>query len=873
MSKNSNQDRINLDVSRSLSNLLRETTISNGLILNTDVAHDMVFIIDVDDQIAFVNDHGATQFNLPPQEIVGKKRDKLFSPKVVEKQTQSIRKVLEKGEPIYEKTVTGFPGAEKLLGTKLIPLRNKKGEISHILGISRDLTDLKKTEEVIKRDEKLLQTLINNSPVVIFAIDSKGIFTHSDGKGLESLGLKPGEAVGNSVYEMFKDYAGIIENFEYALKGNSVSFVSKVDEATFEISYSPTYDAEGNVNGITGIGIDVTEKKESEETIQLLNTALEAAANGIAITDIDGNFIWVNDSFTKLTGYSFSEVKGANPRLLKSDHHDQDFYKNLWKTITSGKVWSGEIINKRKDGSIYYEEQTITPVRNYLGEITHFIAIKQDITNRKKTEQLIRESEEKYRSLFDRSKDGILLHDLDGHIIDGNVQVLELMGYDKDELLKMNTSNLYQEGRENDTRKKLLENGFVNFEIEFIRKDKAKFHADVVSSLVEIGGEKLVQAIVRDITKRKKTEAQLLESEERLRSFYENSSIGVYRSTPDGSIKMANPALKRMLGIENIEQHNLNDLSENIYVNNNDRLRFQKILERDGKVTGFETAYSHPNGKTIYTREYARVVKDEKGNVLYYEGTLEDITEKKEAEKAIIEAKNQAEKSDQLKTFFLAQMSHEIRTPVNAILSFSNLIKDEVQENISNELKDSFQIIQSEGLRITRTIELILNMSEIQTGTYEVQPAEFDVLEDVLDSIRKEYTVFSKQKNLKIIIDKKTNNTLINADSYSVYQIFANLIDNAIKYTYVGGITIMISRNKSNKLVVSVSDTGIGISKEYIPMLFKPFSQEDIGYTRKFEGNGLGLALVKNYCDMNNADIEVKSEKGKGTTFTVTFPN
>jgi len=248
--------------------------------------------------------------------------------------------------------------------------------------------------------------------------------------------------------------------------------------------------------------------------------------------------------------------------------------------------------------------------------------------------------------------------------------------------------------------------------------------------------------------------------------------------------------------------------------------------------------------------------------------TLEESEIQKEELKV---AKEDAINANRLKSEFLAQMSHEIRTPINAMVSLSSLLKEDLEETATEDHKVSFRMVQRAGMRIIRTIDLLLNLSEIQAGTYEIILKKIDVYSDVLLKIIADYNQFAIEKSLKLNITTKVEDTEVVADIYTVAQIFTQLIDNSIKYTDEGEINIYLYRNGAGKLSIEITDTGIGIAEEYLPNLFDQFSQEDTGYTRKYEGNGIGLALVKKYCDMNKAGIEVESEKGKGSTFTVIF--
>lgn len=244
----------------------------------------------------------------------------------------------------------------------------------------------------------------------------------------------------------------------------------------------------------------------------------------------------------------------------------------------------------------------------------------------------------------------------------------------------------------------------------------------------------------------------------------------------------------------------------------------------------------------------------------------------KESQEEMLKAKNKAEKSDQLKTEFLAQMSHEIRTPINSILSFSGLIKDEFEPQLSSEYRSCFNAINRAGDRIIRTVDMILNMSDLQAGAYEVSPSEYDLYNSVKANLLEEFTHKAKEKGIDFVLRKPDFPTGIKGDEYTINQIFANLIDNALKYTSDGMVEISFENDGTSGFTAQIKDTGIGISDEFIPKMFEPFTQEEQGYTRRYEGNGLGLALVKKYCDLSNIKIKVNSRKGEGTIFNLRFP-
>ena len=752
--------------------------------------------------------------------------------------------------------------------------------------VQLDISDKKQAETQISLVEHKYRTLVEQSMIGVYVI-TDGKFNYVNPRFASIFGYSQEEMI-NKMYvrevvhpddwltvktNLQKRINSEVQSLHYEARG-----ITKTGRTIFVEVHGSRSELDGKIS-VIGMLQDVTERKETESKLHLQSSALSSAANGIVITNKSGEILYTNPAFTTLTGYSFDEVVGKNPKILKSGKHDEKFYSNIWETVLNGNVWEGEIINKRKDGSEYVEHQTITPVPGDDSDIEFFIAIKSDITESKVTEKALKDSEEKLRNIIEHSKEMFYIHDTKHVLVYVSPQCKELLGFTQEEM-KVKWTSLTSDDPMNEIGFDLTQKALATAErqreyvLELEKKDKSKVLVQVAESpLTDSTGKVIgIAGALRDVTEKILAERKLKESEERFRGLYENAILGIYRTSPDGNIIMANPALLKMLGYTAFDEFKKLHAKDALYSNPASRDEFISLISKQGEIYGFETVSRKKDGTKFYIRESAREVKDNNGNVMYYEGILEDITSQKEAEQKLIEAKEAAEKSDALKTDFLAQMSHEIRTPINAIQSFAGLIRDEVRGLISNELINSFSIIDNASRRVIRTIDLILNMSQLQTGAYKMSKSDIDLYHDVLLRVYPELSPLAKEKNLQLEINSPKDLPPVYVDEYSINQIFDNLIHNAIKYTPKGKVEVNVSKNDRDSLIVEVADTGIGISEQYLPNLFKPFTQEEHGYTRKYEGNGLGLALVKRYCDLNDIDISVQSKKGEGTKFTLVFP-
>jgi nitrogen fixation negative regulator NifL len=325
----------------------------------------------------------------------------------------------------YEKRYVRKDGQVAWVRISITLIRDARGQASYSIAHVIDITEQKKAEEVLRQSEERFSITFEQAPIgmALGALDGRWLkanqamcelvgYTAEELSHMTFRDITHPEDVQACLDHLPELSAGKLHT--YRLEKRYLHKCGRVIWAS--VSVSLVRDANGRPLHAIVQSQDITERKQAEERLRLQSTALEAAANAVVITNRTGSILWTNPAFTQLTGYSADEALGKNLRILKSGAHGQDFYRNLWETVISGQVWRGDMINRRKDGTLYNEEMTIAPVRNERGEVTNFIAIKQDVTGRKQTERALRESEELFRSLSASSPLGIFLTDTRGQV-------------------------------------------------------------------------------------------------------------------------------------------------------------------------------------------------------------------------------------------------------------------------------------------------------------------------------------------------------------------------------------------------------------------------------------------------------------------------
>jgi len=396
------------------------------------------------------------------------------------------------------------------------------------------------------------------------------------------------------------------------------------------------------------------------------------------------------------------------------------------------------------------------------------------------------------------------------------------------------------------------------------KKDKEKLELKIKQL------QKKVNRLKHVIEENEKQVKILKSNEDGFKSLFENAAIGIYRTTVDGKILMANDALIKMLGYSSLDAIPKNPM-KNIYLDVNDRARFVESAFKNGKVVGFETEFKKKNGTKINVRMNSSLIKVRGKKKYYLEGTIEDITDKNFAERQLITAKEKAEEMNKLKGNFLATMSHELRTPLVGILGFAEIFK--------NELKDPEQIdmahsIYFSGRRLMETLNSLLDFSRLEAQKIDINKKPHNVSRLVTDTVKSFVNIAEKNNlylNLKII-DEEINASL---DAHIFNKIIFNLLNNAIKYTEHGGVIVetdSIVEGKKRYALIKIKDSGIGIPESSQQVIFEEFRQASEGINRQYEGSGLGLTITKRYVDLLGGEIILESKVGKGSTFILRFP-
>jgi PAS domain S-box-containing protein len=761
-------------------------------------------------------------------------------------------------------------------------------EREYFVAVFDNITERKRAEEALRSAEAQYRSIVEQSLVGIYTIQDEK-FTYVNPKMAEIFGYAQDEIVSlASIYDVVVegDRNKIAENIRKRLQGEviSVRYTFRGKRKDGKLIDVEVHGTKAEFNGkatVMGVALDITERKLAEEEVRKAVVQLReekakteaiiaAIGDGISIQATDFKILYQNEIDKDWVG----------------DHTDEYCYRAYEQrnhvcegcpvamSFKDGKIHKAERCVPRENGNSYFDI-TASPLRDSTGKIIAGIEIVRDITERKMSEEALKQSEEKYRSLVDNSQDGIFIIQ-DAKIEFSNEAFARMAGYAVEEVIGKHFQELVSPDdlemvADRYQRRQAGEEVPREYEFRLLHRDgSTRILVKMNVGLITYRGRIASMGTVKDITERKRAEEALKESEERYRRLVELSPYGIFINKND-KISFINTAGSRILGATNPEQligkpvldvihpdyHNV--VKRGILQNKENGTESPLIEEKLVRLDGTDFCAEVTAAPFTYQGESATQV------------ILHDITERKKAEELLLENIRLAYAS-KAKSEFLAIMSHELRTPLNSIIGFSELLKLKTYGELNVKQERYVDNIFTSGKFLLKLINDILDLSKIEAGRIVLAIEKIPVsaaIDEVMILLKEQ----AEKKN--IILRKEFDNQLnfIEADPQRFKQILFNLLSNAVKFSKnEGGIVTITARKAEDMAYISISDTGIGIREEDMGRLFEKFEQLESGPSRRYQGTGLGLAISKQFVELHGGKITAESKYGEGSTFTFFLP-
>ena len=793
--------------------------------------------------------------------------------------------------------------SEKGTGSVETRLKCKNGKILNILlssapldknnltkGVTftvMDITKRKLAEGALQESQHLFQTLALVSPVGIFRTDPDGKTTYVNPKWSELSGLTLEEAEGfnwlNAVHP--DDKEKLKESWLSDFKSRKTSsaeyrFLRPDGSTVWVMGNAEPEWINNEIVGYIGTITDITGRKQAEEVLrsseERLKILFDYAPDAYYLNDLKGNFIDGNIAAEKLLGHDKNELIGKNFLKLNLLSLKQlpRAAKLLVKNSLGYATGPDEFVLNRKDCSKVIAEIITHPVK--IKDKTLVLGIARDITKRKHAEEVLRESESSLRDAQEIAKMGSWEWDMVTQKTSWSDNYFAILGYKFMEVepnFELFRSRIHPDDVHllDKTHARIMSDKSPSgMELRLILPDgTVKWIQNNISPVIE--DDKLVKlkGVIIDITERKRAEDMLRESEMRYKALFSNAAEGILVAKIETmQFLYANPVLCKMFGYteEELMLMGVQDIhpKESLdYV----RAEFEAQM-RGEKTLVSDLPCLRKDGTLFYAdiRSTLIVIDGFKCNV----GFFIDITERKLAEKELINARDKAEENDRLKTAFLHNISHEIRTPMNAIVGFSALLGE---PDIDQQTQQSYiETIMQSSNHLLSIISDIIDISNIEANIVKIVRNEINV-NFTLNSVFNQFLLKAEEKKIKLVCETGLTDSeaSVITDNTRLTQVLTNLISNALKFTDKGFVKAEY-KVKENFLEFCVSDTGIGIPQEFYYKIFDRFYQVQNIISRIYEGTGLGLAISKAYVELMGGKIWLSSEPGKGTSFYFTIP-
>lgn len=638
---------------------------------------------------------------------------------------------------------------------------------------------------------------------------------------------------------------------------------------------------------VWGTQNDITTQKNLQSMNLMLSEAMEQSPAAVIITDPIGNIEYVNSSYSKVTGFDRNEIHGSVSKIISNLLNERA--NHLKKSGT----WSGELYSAKKDGESYWEFVKISAIKNSAGNVLHYVVVSEDITEKKNSEKAIRESEERYKAFILQSTEGIYRMEFttpisikesedniikhfynNAYIAECNDVMAKMYGFEKaKDLYGLKVMNMIKPGVEVDSNydfTEFIRNGFKSENEETREVDSSgdvKYFLNNAIGIIENGMLVRLWGTQREITKIKRIEEEI----RKLSRAVEQSPVAIAILDTNFGIDYINSQFTEFTQFKIQE---IKKKTPYLFIPGHYPKDFQDEIKsklESGDDWSGEFLNRRKDGSEYWESAVLSPIRDVFDNITHYLYLKQDITERKNFEIELYEAKVKAEEASKIKGDFLANISHEIRTPLNGIVGMAQLME---MTKIDDEQKEYVEIINMSSKSLLNIINDILDFSKMENNKLELFDKAFNI-RSFLDNLYRLNLPSSEEKGLKLnlkIADDVDGYYI--GDEHRINQVMINLLTNAIKFTNEGTVDFIceageVDEDGKHELIFKVVDTGVGIPDSKIDYLFESFTQLENPYIKTHVGTGLGLAIVKQLLTLMGGYVTVRSEEGRGSEFIV----